>query len=98
MEVIPMTGALGAEIADIDLTSLTEAELLAVDQAFHDHLVLIFRRQSLDPASLMTLTQRFGGPGITPYLTGLPDFPDVVPIIKEADEKSISPEFAAGKQ
>ena len=88
MEVIPMTGALGAEITDIDLTSLTEAELLAVDQAFHDHLVLIFRRQSLDPASLMTLTQRFGGPGITPYLTGLPDFPDVVPIIKEADEKS----------
>ena len=36
----------------------------------------------------MTLTHRFGGPGETLYLTGLTDFPDVVPVIKEADERS----------
>jgi len=88
MNITPITGALGAEVDTIDLARLTEIDLTNLDKAFDEHLVLVFHDQSLDPASLLTLTNQLGGPGQTPYLTGLPGYPDVVPIIKEANEKS----------
>ena len=87
--VTPITGALGAEVTGIDLSKpLSEKDLGFVNEAIAEHLVVCFRGQSMDPASLLALTQQLGGAGETPYLTGLPDYPDVVPIIKEADEKS----------
>ncbi len=87
--ITPIAGALGAEVHGVDLAHpLDAATNELVEAAFLEHLVLCFRDQSLDPASLFALTERVGGAGETPYLTGLPDFPDVVPIVKEANEKS----------
>lgn len=87
--VTPIAGALGAEVTGVDLSKPLSAGVeAAIQSAFLDHLVLCFRDQKLDAASMLALTKRFGGPGETPYLTGLADFPDVVPIIKEASEKS----------
>lgn len=89
LTITPIAGALGAEVTGVDLAKPPAADVQArLDQAFLDHLVLCFRDQVLDPASLLALTERSGGAGETPYLTGLDDYPDVVPIIKEADEKS----------
>ena len=88
MKVTPITGALGAEIDGIDLTDLSAASLSEIDELFARHLVLCFRNQSLTPASLLELTHKLGGPGETPYLGGMPDYPDVVPVIKEANERS----------
>ncbi|MDZ7683974.1 MAG: TauD/TfdA family dioxygenase [Gammaproteobacteria bacterium] len=47
-----------------------------------------FATNSWTRRACTALTERLGGIGETPYLTGLDAFPDVVPIIKEADEKS----------
>ena len=88
MTITPLTGALGAEIENINLKTMSAEEEAALEQAFLDHLVLCIRGQSLDPKSMQELTERLGGTGDTPYLQGLQDYPDVVPLIKEADEKS----------
>ncbi|MBO6556556.1 MAG: TauD/TfdA family dioxygenase [Pseudomonadales bacterium] len=95
MQITPLTGALGAEIQGIDLKSLDSETSRQIEHAFAEYLVLVFRDQDLTPADLMTLTHHFGGPGETPYLEGLPDYPDVVPVIKEAKEKS-QHSFGAG--
>ncbi len=88
MIIRPITGLIGAEITGLDLKNLDEASLAALDKAFADHLVLCIRDQTLSPLELMDITNLLGGPGDTPYLTGLKDHPDVVPVIKEADETS----------
>ena len=88
MKVTQLTGALGAEVEGIDLSELSLSGKKEVDELFTEHLVLCFRNQSMTPASLSALTRQLGGPGETPYLGGLPDYPDVVPVVKEADEKS----------
>ena len=95
MEIQPISGLIGAEVRSIDLKSLNDKQFQAIEDAFARHLVLCFRNQSLTPADLLDLTSRFGGIGETPYLTGLAEYPDVVPVIKEADEKS-SLTFGAG--
>ncbi len=88
MKITPLTGSLGAEVTGIDLCSMTEETFSALEDAFHEYLVLCIRDQSFRPDDLLALTHRLGGPGETQYLTGLPDLPDVVPLIKEADERS----------
>ena len=88
MKATPLTGALGAEISGVNLSQISPDQVKTLDDYFHQHLVLVFRDQPLDPQDLLALTEKLGGPGDTPYLTGLPDYPDVVPIIKEATEKS----------
>jgi taurine dioxygenase len=64
------------------------SSLAELDRAFAKHLVLCVRDQSLSPSDLVNITNRLGGPGDTPYLTGLKEYPDVVPVVKEADENS----------
>ncbi|MBT4615463.1 MAG: TauD/TfdA family dioxygenase [Gammaproteobacteria bacterium] len=88
MIIRPLTGLIGAEITDLDLNNLDEASFQALDNAFAQHLVLCIRDQSLTPSDLVGITDRLGGPGETPYLTGLEEYPDVVPVIKEANESS----------
>ncbi len=95
LEIEPLTGAIGARVTGIDLRRLSQIELDQLNELFLKYLVLTFPDQSLDAAELLDLTNQFGGAGETPYLNGLPDFPDVVPIIKEADEKSPAT-FGAG--
>lgn len=95
MQITPLTGTIGAEVHGIDLNRLDAATEEQLEQAFADHLVLVFRAQRMTPTDLMALTNRLGGPGDTPYLQGLPDYPDVLRVIKEAKEKS-QHSFGAG--
>lgn len=88
MIIRPLTGLIGAEITGLDMNDLDEVSLAELDRAFAKHLVLCVRDQSLAPSDLVNITNRLGGPGDTPYLTGLKEYPDVVPVVKEADEKS----------
>lgn len=88
MIIRPLTGLIGAEITDLNLNNMNEASIEALDNALAQHLVLCIRDQSLTPSDLVDITDRLGGPGETPYLTGLEEYPDVVPVIKEANENS----------
>ena len=88
MIIRPLTGLIGAEITGLDMNDLDEVSLAELDRAFAKHLVLCVRDQSLSPSDLVNITNRLGGPGDTPYLTGLKEYPDVVPVVKEADENS----------
>ena len=88
MEIRPITQNLGAEVRGIDLTSMDAEAHTTIEEAFSRYLVLCFREQKLEPGDMVELASRFGGLGETPYLSGLEDYPDVVPVIKEAFEKS----------
>ncbi len=88
MEIIPIAKSLGAEVIGAQLVSMNAKTYSAIEKAFSRYLVLCFREQQLGPDDLVNLARKFGGVGETPYLSGLEDYPDVVPIIKEANEKS----------
>ena len=57
----PLAPAIGAEIHGLDLAMPMEERIFeAVLDAFHRHLVLLFRGQSLNPAQHIAFSRRFG--------------------------------------
>jgi taurine dioxygenase len=88
MRVEPIAGALGAEISGVDLAKdLPEASVADIRRAWLDHLVLFFRDQDLPPARFLAFARRFGEPIEYPFVKGLDDFPEIIPVLKLEHEK-----------
>ncbi|MGQ0676205.1 MAG: TauD/TfdA dioxygenase family protein [Rhodospirillales bacterium] len=91
IEIRKLAGALGAEIAGVDLSRpLDKRAAAAIRRAFREHLVLFFRGQRLTPERQMAFTRRFGKLMTTPFVAPMADHPYVVKVLKEADETGIS--------
>ena len=59
--VLPLSPAIGAEIAGIDLrTPLDDAQLRTIMEAWHRHCVLLFRDQHLEAEDQLRFAGRFG--------------------------------------
>ena len=61
-QVVPMAAALGAEIRGIDLKRIDELAFRELHRAWLDHVLLVFRGQSLAAQDLVSLVRRFGTP------------------------------------
>ncbi len=92
MRFNPLTGHTGAEVDRIDLAKLAPDGDQA--HALRDGLdrfgVLVFRAQDVDLAAQKRLTEVFGPILRVPYITPSPEDPDVIAVLKEADEVRVS--------
>jgi taurine dioxygenase len=83
-----VAGALGAEISGVDLSGpLDEATVAAIRRAWLEHGVIFFRDQELPPAAFLAFARRFGEPIEYPFVKGLPEAPEIIPVLKQADER-----------
>jgi taurine dioxygenase len=91
LELRPLAGALGAEIGGVDLARPLEPRQFAeIRRAFLEHLVIFFRDQTLTPQQHEAFSARFGALSRMPYVKPLDDHPDIIAVLKEADERKIS--------
>ena len=61
LEIKPLSPALGAEIAGVDLRDeLSAATVAAIIDAWHEHLVLLFRNQDLSEDDQIRFARHFG--------------------------------------
>src|SRR3546814_11554588 len=89
LTVMPVAGALGAEIGGVDLSDdLSDNTVAAIRQALLDHLVVFFRDQTLTPEQLLAFSLRFGEPVAYPFVKGLDHIPEITPILKREDDRS----------
>ena len=87
LEVAPLSGALGAELFGADLSKPLSNEVFdEVYQAFLDHLVIFFRGQDLTPQQHRDFAARFYKLEEHPFVQSLEGIPEIVEIVKEADE------------
>lgn len=89
ISVKPLTRAIGAEISKIDLTDLDNESGAEIRQALLDHQVLFFDHQDLSIDQLRAFTRLFGSPSILPYVQAMKDHPDIIAVLKEADETNV---------
>ncbi|MDG2026201.1 MAG: TauD/TfdA family dioxygenase [Acidimicrobiales bacterium] len=62
MKITPVASTIGAEISGVDLTRLTDAELVDIQCALLAHHVVFFRGQQLEDDSHMEFVRRWGDP------------------------------------
>ena len=87
IQVSPLAGSLGAEVAGVDLSrDLDNQTFDEIHRAFLAHHVLFFHDQQLTPQSQAAFGRRFGPLNRHPYVKPLPDAPDVFAIVKEPDD------------
>lgn len=93
IDVRPLTARIGAEIHGVDLSQpLDPAQIVQIQQALTDHLVVFFRDQHLDHDAHQRFGRYFGELIQHPGAPGLPGHPLVVAI--HADENS---KYVAGE-
>jgi taurine dioxygenase len=91
VDLQPLTGVIGAELTGVDLARELAgpaiddlvAELVA---SLDVHHVVVLPRQALAPEAQVELSHRFGPPTETPFVATMPDHPEVIRVVKEAEE------------
>jgi taurine dioxygenase len=66
IQVVPTGAALGAELRGVDLREIDDGTFAAIHRAWLDHLVLLFRGQTLDDDDLIGFSRRFGNLDLAP--------------------------------
>ena len=88
LDITPIAGSIGAEIAGLDLTDdLTDEQIAAIRAAFVEHHVLVFRDQALTPEQQVAFGRRFGPLDAHPFAAMNPDVPEVLDVITEPDDR-----------
>src|SRR3984893_17355142 len=83
IEVKPIAGALGAEIASVDLGVLDDEAFKEIEAAWLEHLVVFFRSQTITPEQQLAFAKRFGDIHYHPFMRGMDEHPEILEIIKE---------------
>jgi taurine dioxygenase len=86
-----LTGSVGAEIRGVDLSKpLSNSVADDLRRALVDHLVLFFRDQALTPEQQIRFSRLFGPLAQVPYVKPMDGYPEIIAVLKEADERKIS--------
>jgi taurine dioxygenase len=89
-DIRPLAPTCGAEVFGVDLVHASADAMESVNQALAGHGVLFFRDQKLTPEEQLEVTRRFGEILRVPYIKHLDEYPDIIAVLKEADEQRIS--------
>ena len=90
LNIRPVAPACGAEVFGLDLANPPADAMRRVADALARHAVLFFRDQRLTPEQQLEVTRRFGDILRVPYVRHLEAYPDIIAVLKEADERGIS--------
>ena len=60
LEVVPLSGSMGAEIRGLDLRTLDDSGFKVLYQAYLDHLLVLVREQTLSDEDQVAVARRFG--------------------------------------
>src|SRR5437763_15941406 len=86
-EVLPLTGALGAEVRGIDLAAWPDDAVFAdLRRALDQYHVLGVRDQRFTPADLHRVARRFGPFSGNPVHAGIEGYDDIVRFVREKDD------------
>ena len=82
-----LSGALGAEVSGIDLKDSSFENWSKINKLLLEHKALFFRNQNITSEEQINLAKRFGPLERHIYVKGRENYPEILRIIKEPDEK-----------
>lgn len=89
IELEPLSAAVGVEVRGVKhVADMDEETFEQVRAAFLAHSVIVFRDQCLTPDEHKAFSRRFGDLMSVPFVKTLDDHPEIIGVIKEADERT----------
>ena len=85
MDIMPMTGGLGAEIFGADVRD--SAQFPEIYAAFAKYSVITLRKQSITPKDHLDFARRFGSINVNRFFKPVDGFPQIATVLKEKDQK-----------
>jgi taurine dioxygenase len=83
-----LAGTIGAEISGVDTSEYLGQDVIdEITEALNEHHVIFFRDQNLEPKRQAAFAARFGPLIPYPMVKGLDGSDEVVPVVKNADER-----------
>jgi taurine dioxygenase len=86
----PVAPHCGADVVGVDLRDPSSETMTLMRESIAEHAVLFVRDQNLTPEQQVELTRRFGSVLRVPYIKPIAEHPDIVAVLKEADERNIA--------
>jgi taurine dioxygenase len=90
LDVLPLTGALGAEVRGVDLAEAGDVLVGEIRRAFLEHHVLVFRDQKLGPEQQIAFGERFGELHVHPIVPHLRGHPPILAIVNLGKRRTIT--------
>ncbi|HEY7298992.1 MAG TPA: TauD/TfdA family dioxygenase [Xanthobacteraceae bacterium] len=91
LTVTPLTAAVGAQVTNVDLRSVSDDDFPQIEAAWHRYSVLLFRDQCLSDDNLLIFSRRFGEldppPNQERGRQSPPGYPDIYVVSNVLDEK-----------
>ncbi len=88
MRIQQISPSCGAYVSGLDVsTRLSVEKVRQLREIWLKHKVIIIRDQSLSSTQYLAFAKQLGTPDIYPFLTGLEDFPEITPVLKQETEK-----------
>jgi taurine dioxygenase len=88
IDVLPLSGSIGAEIRSVDLSiELSQETFSEIHDAFLKHLVVVFPDQHLTPLQQIAFARRFGPVMVDPFIKSVAEFPELMVVVKDKHEK-----------
>lgn len=88
IDIHPVTGAVGAEIRNLDLARLDDAGADLVRRTLFDRGVVFFRDQHLTPEQHVAAAERFGPININRFFKHADGYPMIAEVRKEPEQKT----------
>jgi len=89
LDIRPISGAVGAEIHGVDLTSTMSDDLFAeIRQAYDDYGVIFFRDQDLTPEHHIAFAERWSDININRFFTPVDGYPMIAEVRKEPGQQA----------
>jgi len=86
IQIRQFSGAGGAEISGVDVATADDESVAEIARAINQYCVVTLPDQPLDDVALARFTARLGPFGLEPFVEGEETHPNVIAVIKEADE------------
>ncbi|MBL8674285.1 MAG: TauD/TfdA family dioxygenase [Rhodospirillales bacterium] len=83
-----MSGACGAEVLGVDVTSLSNAQWEETRRAFAEHGVIFFRDQKLTPEQHLAFARRWGPIDINRFFKAVEGYPEIAEVRKEPEQRT----------
>ncbi len=86
ISIQPLTPSIGAEISGVNLKELRQSTFDTIHECWLKYKLVFFREQDLGLDDLIEFSRRFGELMPLPYIQPMDTYPQVIRILKEADE------------